>query len=111
MKRAHASLAVAALAAWAAAAFGAEADTVLLPAGSYTPFLRRKAPNPSVPAPPNLAAIGAFRLDVEPVTNAEFLDFVTAHPEWRRSRIKPLDRALHSPAAQHISSQTSRASP
>ena len=24
------------------------------------------------------------------MTNAEFLDFVTAHPEWRRSRIKPL---------------------
>ena len=90
IKRARASLAAAALAAWAAPAFGAEAGMVLLPTGSYTPFLRLKAPNPSVPAPTNLAAIGAFRLDVEPVTNGEFLDFVTAHPEWRKSRIKPL---------------------
>ena len=90
MKGARASLAAAVFAAWAAPGFAAEAGMVLLPAGSLTPFLRLKAPNPSVPAPPNLAAIGAFRLDIEPVTNAKFLDFVTAHPEWRKSRIKPL---------------------
>ena len=78
MKGARASLAAAVFAAWAASEFGAEAGMALLPAGSLTPFLRLKAPNPSVPAPPNLAAIGAFRLDVEPVTNAKFLDFV-----WR----------------------------
>jgi formylglycine-generating enzyme required for sulfatase activity len=63
---------------------------VLLPAGGYTPFLRLKVPNASLPAPANVAVISAFWLDVEPVTNAEFLDFVTAHSEWRRSRIKPL---------------------
>lgn len=67
-----------------------EADgTVLVPSGPYTPFLRLKAPNASTP-PPNVVAIEAFRLDVEPVTNAQFLAFVTAHPEWRRSRIKAL---------------------
>lgn len=64
--------------------------TVLVPAGSYTPFLRVKAPSPSDPLPRNLVAIEAFRLDAEPVTNAEFLAFVTAHPEWRKSTIKPL---------------------
>jgi formylglycine-generating enzyme required for sulfatase activity len=64
--------------------------TVLVPAGFYTPFLRLKAPNAAVPAPPNVVAIKAFRLDVEPVTNAQFLAFVTAHPDWRKSRIKPL---------------------
>ena len=92
-KEARASLFAAALLASAAAAFGAEpsdARMVLVPAGTLAPFLRLKAPKASAPAPPNLAAIGAFRLDVEPVTNAEFLDFVTAHPEWRRSRIKSL---------------------
>ena len=94
MSRGRASLvAAAALVVWAAAAFSAElsrAGMVLLPAGSYTPFLRLKAPNASAPSPRNVVTIGAFRLDVEPVTNAEFLDFVTAHPEWHRSRIKPL---------------------
>ena len=34
--------------------------------------------------------IAAFRLDILPVTNGQFLDFVRQHPEWRRSRIKPL---------------------
>ena len=78
---------------------------VLLPAGSFTPFLRLKAPNASAPAPPNVEAIGAFRLDLEPVTNAEFLDFVTAHPEWRRVpgqalvRRRPLSEALVRPTS------------
>src|SRR5208337_1969744 len=93
MRKARAGLVAAALVVWTAAAFSAEANRagmVLLPAGSYTPFLRLKAPNASAPAPLNVVTIGAFSLDVEPVTNAEFLDFVTAHPEWRQSRIKPL---------------------
>jgi len=31
-----------------------------------------------------------FRLDTRQVTNAEFLAFVLAHPEWRRSKVKRL---------------------
>ena len=31
-----------------------------------------------------------FQMDTRQVTNAEFLDFVTAHPEWRRSKVKRL---------------------
>ncbi len=34
--------------------------------------------------------IAPFLLDVRQVTNAEFLTFVTAHPEWRRSGVEPL---------------------
>ena len=33
-------------------------------------------------------AVAAFDMDVAPVTNGEFLAFVAAHPEWRRSAIK-----------------------
>ncbi len=35
-------------------------------------------------------AVPAFQLDVVPVTNGEFLDFVLEHPEWQRDRIAPL---------------------
>lgn len=34
--------------------------------------------------------VAAFFLDVRQVTNAEFLAFVTAHPEWQRSRVNRL---------------------
>ena len=34
--------------------------------------------------------VASFLLDVRQVTNAEFLAFVTAHPEWRRSRVNRL---------------------
>jgi formylglycine-generating enzyme len=66
------------------------AGMVQLPAGLYSPFLRLKAANSSVAEPPNLVAIRTFWLDVEPVSNGQFLGFVTAHPEWRKSRIKVL---------------------
>jgi formylglycine-generating enzyme len=47
---------------------------------------------PLFPATPEEAeiAVTAFRLDREPVTNAEFLRFVTAHPRWRRDRVAAL---------------------
>jgi len=32
--------------------------------------------------------VATFYLDRTPVTNAQFLDFVKRHPEWRRDRIK-----------------------
>lgn len=34
--------------------------------------------------------VAAFALERTPVTNAEFLDFVTAHPEWQRGRAAKL---------------------
>jgi formylglycine-generating enzyme required for sulfatase activity len=56
---------------------------VLIPAGKYVPLLRGK----DVPATIDVAP---FRLDVRPVTNAEFLAFVTAEPRWRRSQVPGL---------------------
>jgi formylglycine-generating enzyme required for sulfatase activity len=41
------------------------------------------APAPGV----TTADVGAFALDRRPVTNAEFLVFVAAHPDWRRDRV------------------------
>ena len=35
-------------------------------------------------------SIAAFALRVEPVTNAEFLAFTNAHPQWRRDRVPSL---------------------
>ncbi|HEX7001424.1 MAG TPA: formylglycine-generating enzyme family protein [Trueperaceae bacterium] len=34
-----------------------------------------------------LAHVEPFELDVTPVTNAQFLAFVTGHPEWQRSEV------------------------
>ena len=58
-------------------------DAVLVPAGSYAPLLREKDE-------PERVAVEAFWLVVRPVTNAEFLAFVRAHPTWRRSAVSPL---------------------
>lgn len=58
-------------------------EMALIPAGVYVPLSRSVLDAESVPVP-------AFRLDVRPVTNAEFLAFVTAQPKWRRSRVSPL---------------------
>lgn len=60
----------------------------LIPAGTYEPQLRSKDE-------PEQVAVAAFWLDARPVTNAEFLEFVRSHPQWRRSRVSPLfaDRA------------------
>ena len=56
---------------------------VLIPAGNYTPLLRTKDE-------PERIAVDAFWLDTRQVTNAEFLEFVRMHPQWRRSAVSPL---------------------
>jgi sulfatase modifying factor 1 len=61
----------------------AEAEMVLVPAGSYAPLLRSKDE-------PERITVDAFKLDVRPVTNREFLEFVRQHPKWRRSQMSPL---------------------
>lgn len=55
----------------------------LVPAGRYTPLFRSEKEPKEIP-------VQAFLLDVLPVTNGEFLDFVRANPKWRRSRLKRL---------------------
>ncbi|MBV8103796.1 MAG: SUMF1/EgtB/PvdO family nonheme iron enzyme [Hyphomicrobiales bacterium] len=63
---------------------------IALPAGLYMPFLRVRALNASNADATAARRIDAFRLDAEPVTNAQFLDFLIAHPQWRKSRIRAL---------------------
>jgi formylglycine-generating enzyme len=58
-------------------------DMAQIPAGSYEPILRGKDE-------PERVGVAAFLLDVRPVTNAEFLEFVRANPKWRRSVVLPL---------------------
>jgi len=69
----------------AMAACGA-ADMVkmrVIPAGAYVPLQRSVTDAPSVP-------VASFLLDERPVTNAEYLAFVTAVPKWRRSQVSRL---------------------
>src|SRR5688500_16625233 len=61
----------------------APAGMVLIPAGTYAPILRGKDD-------PEKISVPAFWLDVRPVTNAEFLAFVRAHPKWQRTRVSLL---------------------
>lgn len=58
-------------------------DTVTIGPGTYRPLFPASKGETEV-------AVAAFRLDRDPVTNAEFAAFVAANPKWRRDRIKPL---------------------
>jgi len=90
-----AALLAASLAVSVAAEVGSDA-MVLAPAGLYSPFLKEKSSGDGEPSAARW--IEAFRIDVEPVTNAQFMAFVTTHPRWRKSRIKALfadERYLH----------------
>jgi formylglycine-generating enzyme required for sulfatase activity len=80
-------LAIALAATLGLAAVAAEAGDATIPAGAYEPFLRLKAQEGG---PAETVRLAAFRLEVEPVTNAEFLAFVTERPQWRRSHVKRL---------------------
>lgn len=61
----------------------ASAERVKIGPGTYRPIF------PATPAEKQIA-VEPFLLDETPVTNAQYLAFVTEHPEWRRDRIKPL---------------------
>ena len=56
---------------------------VSIPAGTYVPLQRTTKDAPQI-------IVAPFLLDEHPVTNAEFLAFVTRHPQWRRSQVSPL---------------------
>ncbi len=53
---------------------------VPIPAGSISSVLSNAASNAPVP-------VDRFALRATPVTNGEFLAFVTTHPQWRRDRV------------------------
>lgn len=56
---------------------------VRVPAGRYVPLFRTEKE-------PKDIAVEAFFLDVLPVTNGDYLEFVRANPKWRRSQVKRL---------------------
>lgn len=59
------------------------ADMKEIPGGTFVPLLRLPTGTAQVPVAP-------FLIDTYPVTNAEFLAFVTANPKWRRSLVSSL---------------------
>lgn len=77
--------AFAALLALAAPAAGKAAPSglVRIEAGSVEPFATGAGEATAIP-------VAAFRMEAYPVTNAEYLDFVRARPEWRRSQVSRL---------------------
>jgi formylglycine-generating enzyme required for sulfatase activity len=70
----------------------AAAAMVRIPAGSYAPLYSLPRANARDGSRPGTRRrpVAAFTMDVYPVTNGQYLEFVRAHPEWRRSRVKAL---------------------
>ncbi len=62
------------------AAMANAADYVSVPGGQFASVLPADATSADV-------VVAPFMLRTEPVTNAEFLSFVRAQPQWRRDRI------------------------
>lgn len=62
---------------------GAPVGMVLVDGRTYEPLYTR-------PDAPEGEKVDPFYLDRYPVTNAQFLDFVSQNAEWRRSNIRPL---------------------
>jgi sulfatase modifying factor 1 len=59
--------------------FAIAALVAVIGAGTYRPLF--PAPNATS------IAVASFSLDKTPATNAEFLAFTSAHPEWQRDRV------------------------
>jgi formylglycine-generating enzyme required for sulfatase activity len=55
----------------------------LIPTGAYPPLFRSESD-------PKEVRVKSFYLDVLPVTNGDFWEFVRAKPRWQRSRVKKL---------------------
>ena len=61
---------------WVTTGFGSQ--TNIIPSGTYEPFFKSK--NDS-----SVISIASFQMDTFPVTNGEYLEFVTDNPKWRKS--------------------------
>lgn len=55
----------------------------IIPAGAYAPMLRSDKDAAIVP-------VASFLLDEFPVTNSDFIAFLTVNPKWRRSQVSGL---------------------
>ncbi|KAB2665856.1 MAG: formylglycine-generating enzyme family protein [Verrucomicrobia bacterium] len=58
-------------------------DLAVIPAGVHRPLFR-------TPDEPKEIPVAAFQLEISPVTQGQFLEFVRANPRWRRSNAKRL---------------------
>lgn len=58
-----------------------QSQMVLIKGGNYVPLYGRDS---------LMVSILDFQMDVYPVTNQEFIEFVKKHPKWQRSNIKKL---------------------
>lgn len=79
------------LLAWPGPALGQPAapeGMVRIEGGTYTPLYRGAVGSGAV-------QVADFYLNAYPVTNADFLAFVEANPEWRRSQVKRLFADKH----------------
>jgi formylglycine-generating enzyme len=74
------SLLILALASCAVSRVHAGSGEIKVPGGIYKPFFREKGEKDQAVAP--------LLVDRYPVTNAEYLLFVTGRPDWRRSAVK-----------------------
>jgi formylglycine-generating enzyme required for sulfatase activity len=66
--------------------------TVVSAADAETKVIKGRAFESVLPPAPNVKAVtvASFRLDVLPITNAEFAAFVARQPQWRRDRVARL---------------------
>jgi sulfatase modifying factor 1 len=76
------ALVLAPLAPAAAGGRRGEARMVSVPAGSYRPLYGRRDDPPT--------RVAGFRIDRDPVTRGDYLEFVRDRPEWRRSAVRAL---------------------
>lgn len=76
---------------------------VNIPSGSYRPLfvpseadpkglvdLKQKKNNQASIVAPKLVKVDRFKLQIDPVTNRDFLVFVLTHPEWQMGQVKPV---------------------
>jgi formylglycine-generating enzyme required for sulfatase activity len=61
----------------------AKVSLIRIPSGVYVPLIRTAKDAAQV-------SVATFLLDERPVTNAEFLAFVSAQPQWQRSQVSRL---------------------
>lgn len=60
----------------------ATAEEVRVPSGEYVPFFRDEGERDR--------QIDSLLIDLYPVTNADYLEFVRSHSEWRKSKVKEI---------------------
>ena len=79
---------------------------VLIPEGTFTPFFLKKTDtnNNAASSASTVAilteavpvtTINAFFIDIAPVTNQQFQQFVAKNPDWRKSRVKKIFADSH----------------